>query len=295
MKQANMKTYLLAGVLLYVATAWGLTRMNSVALWNSTVDNTPIGNTTASTVKATTVSASSGFTGNVAATSGVFGNIVIGCSGCGGTAWNPGTLTSGSWISFGNNGGSNQETDVINRYVSGVGGFSWWTPTGTSLTSQIMNLNTSGTLTVNAVNATLNGNTNGTHTGSNVGNSSTASSLASAPGGCGSLGQFTGGINANGTPINCQTSVYSQKGTVTVPAETFSNSSVTHFTVGFAVLSVPTSGAVVICTPQGDFGDEVQYTCWASGSTLNIKITHGTVGLPYTSNSMNVNFMVMQP
>jgi hypothetical protein len=80
-----------------------------------------------------------------------------------------------------------------------------------------------------------------------------------------------------------------------VAAQTFPNSATTHFTLSFTLASVPGAGAVVTCTPQSDFGDEVQYTCWATSTTLFVKITHGTVGLPFTSNAVNLNYMIEQP
>src|ERR1700733_3477802 len=52
-------TYLSAFVLLFAATAWGLTRMNSLAIWNSTVENRGIGRTPAPAGHFTSVNASS--------------------------------------------------------------------------------------------------------------------------------------------------------------------------------------------------------------------------------------------
>jgi hypothetical protein len=140
----------------------------------------------------TTTTFAGAFTGNVTgslsgslvtATTGQFGNLVAGCTGCGASVWSPGSFSQGSWLAFGNSGGSNVETDFINHYSSGTGGFSWWSTTASSLSSPLMNLNTSGVLTVNRI-------------------TGTASALTTSPSNCGAQRAPTG-IDASGTAQNC--------------------------------------------------------------------------------------------
>ena len=64
-KIASISTFVLVAVL----TAYGLTRVNSEAIWNSTIDNTPIGNTTTSSGKFTSLTSGSVATGTVASNS----------------------------------------------------------------------------------------------------------------------------------------------------------------------------------------------------------------------------------
>jgi hypothetical protein len=80
---------------------------------------------------------------------------------------------------------------------------------------------------------------------------------------------------------------------VSVAAFTFSSSAVTFDTQTFTIPTVP-SGSMVVCTPQSDFGSEVQFTCWASGTTLNVKLTHGPENLPFTSNAVTLNYEIIQ-
>jgi hypothetical protein len=220
--------------------------------------------------------------GSAYGATGAFGNLIAACSGCGQTPWNPGTYSSGTWFGWNQNGGSTGESDIINRYVAGEqGGFSWWSTTAAALSAPVMTLTPAGVLTVNQINANVNGNV------------STATKLQSSPSNC-AAGQATPGVNAYGQSQNCETAIYSQRGTVQFTAATFPNTATTYITENFAIAAAPIAGAVVTCTPQGDFGSEVQYTCWMSGARLYIKVTHGTVGLPYTVQATDVNYLVQQ-
>jgi hypothetical protein len=135
----------------------------------------------------------------VTSPSGIFGNLIAACNGCSGTAWNNAGFTSGSWISQGQEGGSNLETDLINLHPSAnAGGFAWWSPTANAIGSPIMTLSTGGVLTISQVDGNA---TSATTAASTSGNAGTATSLAAPPSQCAS-GEFATGIQANGT-ANC--------------------------------------------------------------------------------------------
>lgn len=213
------------------------------------------------------------------------GNFVVACNGCGEVPWTPGTFTSGSWLGFNQNGGANGEFDFINLYPSGSnGGFAWFSQNNSSL-HQVMSLSQGGTLTVPQVAGNAATATNATH-------ATTADALSAAPTPC--TAGAAGGVDVHGNSINCVTLAAAQHSTVLVTAQTFSSTAITHFTLSFTIASTPAAGAVVVCTPQSDFGDETQYTCWVTGTTLFVKLTHGTVGLPFTTNAVNLNYAVMQ-
>jgi hypothetical protein len=176
----------------------GITTLNATTVNATTVNANLTGNVTGNVSGGSSVSGTS-----VSGTNGQFGNLLVSCNGCGAATWTPGSFTQGTWFGLNNNGGSNGETDFINRYTAGnAGGFSWWSLTGSTLTSQIMNLTPGGVLTV----ATVDANTSGTHTGAVVGNASTASALATTPSNCGS-GKISYGISANGNAL-CDSSSY---------------------------------------------------------------------------------------
>lgn len=230
-------------------------------------------------------------TGNASGTQLTYSNALINGNG---TL----TLTGSLGLNLGYNqtlGGG--ESDFVNQQTGSTGGFAWYNTTTTALGTAIMKLTGAGVLTVNSVVANLTGNvtgnTAGTHTGAVVGNASTSTALAAAPSTC-AAGSYASGILASGAPASCPTQVYALKGTVSVAAASFPTSATTFVTSTFTLGATPAAGAVILCTPQSDFGTEVQYTCWATGTTLSVKLTHGTVGLPFTSNAVNLNYVVMQ-
>ena len=211
---------------------------------------------------------------------GQFGNLIAACSSpCpSGIPWNPGSIATGTWFGYNNNGGSNGESDFINRYTAGnLGGFSWWSTTATSLSSQIMNLSNAGVLTLSSVHAALVGNVTGNVTGSSgstTGNAATATALAATPSQCGT-NTYSTGIAASGaancgpkwlmasTGTVCTTSTAAGStctSTVTWPAPQFSGGS--YFVV--------CSGASPSGAPQGPF------VTGQTGSTVTFQISNGT-------------------
>jgi hypothetical protein len=134
-------------------------QQSGMAIINSFIDSTVIGGTSPAAGTFTTAKA----------TNGNFGNLVAGANGLGASPWNPGSFTFGSWLGFNNLGGSNGETDFINFHAGLTGGYSWFSPTTSTLGSSIMSLTPGGVLTVASVHSALTGNVSGSVSGSAVG------------------------------------------------------------------------------------------------------------------------------
>lgn len=166
--------------------------MTSTAITASTLDSTPIGNSSASSVRSSYLASL-------------------------GTAPNP-ALTNSSMVGW-NASGGNGETDFVNDYGTGAGGFDWYA-TGTSTShswgsAPLMILSKTGGLAVAStilspstitaglfsgpLSGNVTGNVSGNVTGSLAGNASTASAFNHTPASCGTM-QAMVGISATGAP-----------------------------------------------------------------------------------------------
>lgn len=214
----------------------------------------------------------------VQGTTGQFGNFVAGTNGLGGAVWSPsnalgGTFTQGSWVSFNQNGGSSGETDFINYHPGSLaGGFAWFTPSTSSLGSQIMFLSPGGVLTVNQVSANLTGNA--------TGNAATATALAAAPSGCGTGYQHVYAIAANGNG-SCATPVYGITTSVTSTAS--SAGSTASSTVPLSWKFGGTAGSVTMpdttyaasCSLVGATGAPYVQSISKSTTSITVTISNG--------------------
>lgn len=145
-----MKTrhWAIAAIVCVCAAAWGLTKMTSVQIVNSTVDSTPIGATTPSTVYSSWVMAGA-YTGSTLPGQGAY------------LQWNyPAGLYGG--------------TDFINGRGLGVGGWSFFNATESgTIGSPVAQIDGSGNVTaasfIGPVTGNVTGNVIGTVTGNVVG------------------------------------------------------------------------------------------------------------------------------
>ena len=191
-----------------VLTCFGLTKTTSLAIINSTLDNSPVGSTTPSTGNFTTV----------------FGQSVGANSRLGSYAGD-----SAGYLAFGQ--GAHGDTDII----AANGGSSPWFEVfyllGSSLTPEFWldnNANahfaggvaSSGGFTGNlSGNVTGNVSGNATTATTTTGNAATASALSNTPSGCGTGYQHIYAIAANGNG-SCGTPVYARTTSVNSTAAT---------------------------------------------------------------------------
>lgn len=190
---------LIAFLLVAVATAFGLTRMNNLDIWNSAINNTPIGQSTGNTGQFTTISSLSAITnsqlinGKAASYAGAIAHA----------------------LAFGIEGGGDAD------YIAANGGsspkFNWYYQLGSGTLTKIMfidangilnepfgiNANVNGNLSGNAATATLAATATNAVTAANTsGNSATATQFAAAPSNCGT--KFATGVAQNGNAL-CNT------------------------------------------------------------------------------------------
>ena len=195
---------------------------------------------------------------------GQFGNLVSGCDSCGQVAWTPGSFTKGSWMQWGNNGGSNAETDFINKFPGGTtGGFAWFSQSGSTLT-QIMSLTTGGTLSVNQVNGNAATATHVAYSGltggvptwnqSTTGNAATATALASTPGTCSNVGNaqvyFMYGVTATGNP-GCNLVPFGKSTSVASTGATAGSTATTSVPLNVTMPDTNYSASCMIINPTG--------------------------------------------
>lgn len=175
MKNRNFKM-VSAFMLLAVSLAWGLTRMNSLAIWNSTIDNTVIGGATAAAANFTSVgvSGNENVNGQVAANSAVFSTSVI-------ASTMTATTFNGSL-----NGNAASASNV--PYSNLTGPVPTWNQNTTGSAGHVPYTGLTGSAT------TWNQNT--------TGNAATATALAASPSNCGSQ-RYPSGVNASGAAQNC--------------------------------------------------------------------------------------------
>jgi hypothetical protein len=182
---------------------------------------------------------------------GQFGNLVAGCDGCGQTAWSPGSFTKGSWMQWGNNGGSNGETDFINKFPGGTnGGFAWFSQGGSTL-AQIMSLTTAGTLTVPQVNGNA---ATATVAASTTGNAATATALASPTGVCVNVGNaqtyFMYGVTTTGNP-GCNLVPFGKSTSVAPTGATAGSTATTSVPLNVTMPDTNYSASCMIVNPTG--------------------------------------------
>ncbi len=187
---------LLAFFLLFVACAWGLTRTNNLAIWNSTIDNTPIGQTSGNTGQFTTISSLA------AVTNSQFVN--------GKASSYAGAIANAS--AFNIEGGGDADFIAANGGASPK--FNWYYQLGPGSPTKIMFVDPTGILNEPyGINANVNGNLTGTAAsstnalnatfattaGTTSGNSATATQFAASPTNCGT--KFSNGISQNGNAL----------------------------------------------------------------------------------------------
>lgn len=295
MKNRNFKM-VTAFMLLAVSIAWGLTRMNSVALWNSTVDNTVIGGTTPAAVHGTTI----GATGAITAASVTATTLTTNSLDVNGL---PTPSGANGFVGYGKNGTGDMDFFAANSGASPS--FYWYYLLGSTVSVEMW-LNQSAQLDVpngifsNSFQGPLTGNVVGNVTGNVTGNASTAttttgnSATASAfnhtPGGCTPGGNVATSIAANGT-LGCTVTQFAKTSSVSSTAATPYATADT--TVPLNYLMGDTTYAVS-CTLISPFGvPSIMGVVTKTTSSVTVRIVNGgTTGAEVVSGGSEMDCTV---